>query len=64
MENQLEVEKLDDVQLALYLGFVNNRGYGIKVQLDTADSYYEWMKSKRREQTEENAKQIKDLLKD
>ena len=46
---QINIEKMDDIQLAMYLAQKNNQGYGIMYIERQANEFYKWMKSKRDE---------------
>ena len=50
----IQPEKLDDIQLSLYLAQKQYNGQlSVKEVLWTADRVLEWIKTKRKEQTEE-----------
>lgn len=46
---QINIDKMDDIQLAMYLAQKNNQGYGILYIERQANEFYKWMKSKRDE---------------
>lgn len=49
---QINIEKMDDVQLSLVLSLQNNKGYFTHMILKQADEFYEWLKEKRQEETQ------------
>lgn len=46
---EISIDKLDDIQLALYLAQKNNAGYGTLCIEKQANEFYKWIKSKRDE---------------
>jgi hypothetical protein len=64
MSTGIQPEKLDDIQLSLYLA---QKHYGKSSHaalhvMNCADQFYDWIKEKRAEQTEENRTAIQELL--
>lgn len=45
---QINVEKMDDVQLSLVLALQNNEGHYTHAITKQADEFYEWLKEKRK----------------
>lgn len=45
----INIQQLDDVQLALFLAVMNHSGSPYTMQTPSADIYHEWLKNKRKE---------------
>ena len=49
---QINIEKMDDIQLSLVLSLQNNKGHFTHMILKQADEFYKWLKEKREEETQ------------
>lgn len=49
---QINIEKLDDIQLSLVLSLENNKGDFTHMITKQADEFYNWLKEKRKDVTE------------
>ena len=58
----IQPEKLDDIQLSLYLAQKHYPGQTMTTVLEIADRVLEWIKEKRQEQTEDNKKEIENQI--
>ena len=58
MGTNISIDRFDDVQLALYLATFNFSGDSIAHTSNKANEYYEWLKSKRILELEQNKKDI------
>jgi hypothetical protein len=62
METGIQPEKLDDIQLALYLAQKNNDGQPLSYITSHADRFLDWINEKRGKQTEKNRTSVSELL--
>ena len=62
MATGLQPEKLDDIQLALYLAQKNNDGQPLSYITSHADRFLDWINEKRGKQTEKNRTSVSELL--
>lgn len=62
MGTNISIDRFDDVQLALYLAVENFSGDSIERTRIRANDYYEWLKSKRIVDLEQNKKDIQQEL--
>jgi len=58
----IQPEKLDDIQLALYLALKNNDGQPLSYIVTHADCFLDWINEKRGKQTEKNRTSVSELL--
>jgi hypothetical protein len=58
----IQPEKLDDIQLALYLAQKNNDGQPLSYIVTHADCFLDWINEKRGKQTEKNRTSVSELL--
>ena len=49
---QINIEKLDDIQLSLVLSLQNNKGHFTHAITKQADEFYNWLKEKRKDVSE------------
>lgn len=62
MTTGIQPEKLDDIQLALYLAQENNHGQSLSYIITHADRFLDWINEKRGKQTEKSRSAIDELL--
>jgi hypothetical protein len=62
MATGIQPEKLDDIQLALYLAQKNNDGQPLSYITTHADRFLDWINEKRGKQTEKNITSVSELL--
>jgi hypothetical protein len=62
MATGLQLEKLDDIQLALYLAQKNNDGQPLSYITSHADRFLDWINEKRGKQIEKNRTSVSELL--
>lgn len=60
--NDIQTEKLDDIQLSMYLAQKHYQGQSVTEVLKTADRMLQWIRDKRSDQPEENRNSISELL--
>jgi len=60
MATEIQPEKLDDIQLALYLAQKNNDGQPLSYITTYADRFLDWINEKRAKQIETNTPKNKD----
>lgn len=53
---QMNITKLDDIQLVAYLAVINHQNSDFRYQSEWMETCYKWMKAKREEEEQKNNK--------